>query len=170
MTMVFFNLLEKIDKHVQFPRIAAHCDVPCGIYDPISAQIAALTVIRSVDQLNEIQAKGKLSAHDNANFFRMVATKEEHTIKAKDEVRIIWGDFIKQSHLEKFPELHTLVHSIMLAGSKAKQNIDKDAALDLLDKVNRFAEIFWALKDVKTYRAICPYSPAVEVVYPDLKK
>ncbi len=57
----------------------------------------------------------------------------------------------------------------MLAGSKAKQHINKEAALELLDKVNQFAEIFWAIKGIKTYRAACPYAPAAEVVYADLK-
>lgn len=163
------NILKKLDKKFKFSAVSAHCDVPCGIYDPSTAQLAALTVIRCVDQLNELNAKGELSLNDQANFGRMVAVKEEHGIKVKDEIRIIWGDFIKQPQLDAYPELHELTHSIMLAGSKAKQHVDKEAALDLLDKVNRFAEIFWAIKEVKTYRAICPYAPAQEVVYPDLK-
>lgn len=167
--MAIFKLLEKIDQHQPFQRISAHCDVPCGIYDPSTAQIAALTVIRSIDQLNDLHAKGDLSIHEHANFSRLVAAKEEHAESAKTEVRIIWGDFIKQPQLDNFPELHTLAHSIMLAGSKVRQNVDKEVALDFLDKINRFAEIFWELKGVKTYRAVCPYAPAVEVVYPDLK-
>lgn len=166
---MLFNALNKLDKKIAFNRVSAHCDVPCGIYDPMTAQIAALTVIRSVDQINEIAAKDEMSTNDHANFGRMVAVKEEHGIKVKQEIAIIWGDFIKQPQLEAYPELHELTHSIMLAGSKAKQHVDKAAALDLLDKVNRFAEIFWEIKGVSTYRAVCPYAPAVEVVYPDLK-
>lgn len=166
---MLFKLLNQVDKAVSFERVSAHCDVPCGIYDPSTAQLAALTVIRSVDQLNELDAKDSLSLNDHANFGRIVATKEEHGIKVKEEIRIIWGDFIKQPQLDAYPELHELTHNIMLAGSKAKQHVDKDAALDLLDKVNRFAEIFWEIKGVKTYRAVCPYAPSVEVVYPDLK-
>ncbi len=100
---------------------------------------------------------------------RHLRPKEEHVAKFKEEIRIIWGDFIKQPQLDAHPELHTLVHDIMLAGSKAKQHVDKEAALDLLDKVNQFAEIFWDIKGVKTYRAVSPYAPAAEVVYPDLK-
>lgn len=166
---MLYSLLNKLDQYKTFARASAHCDVPCGIYDPSTAQLAALTVIRSVDQLNELSAKSELSVNEHANFGRIVATKEEHGIKVKEEIRIIWGDFIKQPQLDEYPELHELTHSIMLAGSKAKQHVDKQAALDLLDKVNRFAEIFWAIKGVKTYRAVCPYAPSVEVVYPDLK-
>ena len=57
----------------------------------------------------------------------------------------------------------------MLLSSKAKQNIDKDVTLELLEKVNRFAEIFWKTKNVDTYKAVCPYPPKQEVIYPDLK-
>lgn len=166
---MLFNLLNQLDKKQAFNRVSAHCDVPCGVYDPATAQIAALTVIREVDQLNEIAEKDEMSMNDHANFGRMVAVKEAHAIKVKEEICIIWGDFIKQPQLDEYPELHDLVHSIMLAGSKAKQHVDKAAALDLLDKVNRFAEIFWSIKGVPTYRAVCPYAPSVEVVYPDLK-
>ena len=166
---MLFNLLSQLDKKITFNQVLAHCDVPCGIYDPMVAQIAALTVVRQVDQINEISTKDEISTNDKANFGRMVAVKEEHVKKVKGEVIIIWGDFIKQPQLDSHPELHGLVHSIMLAGSKAKQHVDKEAALDLLDKVNLFAEIFWKIKGVKTYRAVSPYAPAVEVVYPDLK-
>ncbi|PIE45314.1 MAG: superoxide dismutase, Ni [Gammaproteobacteria bacterium] len=166
---MLFKLFSQLDKQFSFDRVSAHCDVPCGIYDPSTAQIAALTVIRCVDQLSEIDTKASMSLNDHANFGRMVAVKEEHAVKVKEEIRIIWGDFIKQPQLDQYPQLHGLVHDVMLAGSAAKQHVDRDAALKLLDKVNEFAEIFWTIKGVKTYRAICPYAPAVEVVYPDLK-
>lgn len=56
----------------------------------------------------------------------------------------------------------------MLAGSQAKQNIDRQKAMDLLALVNRFAEIFWATKQVATFTATCPYPPAEQLVYPNL--
>ncbi|MBS9777465.1 MAG: superoxide dismutase, Ni [Gammaproteobacteria bacterium] len=166
---MLFKIFNSLDKKLSFSRISAHCDVPCGVYDPMVAQIAALTVIRQVDQINAIAEKEEMSINDRANFGRMVTVKEEHATKVKEEIHIIWGDFIKQPQLESYPELHSLVHNIMLAGSKAKQHVDKEASLDLLDKVNQFAEIFWEIKGVKTYRAVSPYAPAAEVVYPDLK-
>jgi nickel superoxide dismutase len=55
----------------------------------------------------------------------------------------------------------------MLA-SMSKQEVDREAATQLLDRVNRFAEIFWEIKGVETYRATCPYPPSLEVVYPRL--
>ncbi|SFC28632.1 superoxide dismutase, Ni [Pseudoalteromonas denitrificans] len=165
---MLFNLISKLDKKLKFSTASAHCDIPCKIYDPISAQIAVLTMIRMVDLLNDINEKSNLTANDQAQFHRLLNQKEEHGNKVKEEIRIIWGDYIKQPQLEKFPELHALTHSIMLASSKAKQHIDKDATLDLLNKVNRFAEIFWATKGLETYTAVCPYPPTQTLVYPKL--
>ena len=167
---MIYKLLNFIDKTNPLKKVSAHCDIPCKIYDPIISQIAVLTMIRLVDLINEIEQKAELSVSDYAQISRLVAQKEEHGHKVKDEIRIIWGDYIKQPQLEKYPELHDLTHSIMLASSKAKQNIDKDASVDLLEKVNRFAEIFWNSKDIKTFKAISPYPPGMELVYPDLKK
>jgi nickel superoxide dismutase len=160
--------LSKLDQLFKFDTVSAHCDIPCKIYDPSTAQIAVLTMIRMVDLLEELNAKDTLTPNDHAQFSRLVAQKEEHGHKVKEEIRVIWGDYIKAPQLEKFPELHELAHSIMLASSKAKQHIDKDATLDLLAKVNRFAEIFWATKGVATFTADCPYPPAQPVVYPKL--
>ncbi|WP_042145793.1 MULTISPECIES: superoxide dismutase, Ni [unclassified Pseudoalteromonas] len=165
---MLFNLVNKLDQKFSFSTASAHCDIPCKIYDPISAQIAVLTMIRMVDLLNELNEKTDLTANDQAQFSRLLNQKEDHGNKVKEEVRIIWGDYIKQPQLEKFPELHELTHSIMLASSKAKQHIDKDATLDLLNKVNRFAEIFWITKGVETFTAVCPYPPAQTLVYPKL--
>ena len=110
-----------------------------------------------------------MTSKDHAQISRLIAQKEEHGHKVKDEIRVIWGDYIKEPQLEKYPELHTLSHSIMLAASKAKQNVDKSATLDLLEKVNRFSEIFWDSKNIKTFKAVSPYPPEQELVYPDLK-
>lgn len=163
------TLLEKIHSVAPFTRVSAHCDIPCKIYDPSTAQIAVLTMIRMVDLLQELEQKSELSFNDQATFNRLVAEKEAHGIKVKEEVRVIWGDYIKQPQLDQFPNIHQLVHSIMLATSYAKQHIDRDATVKLLGLVNEFAEIFWQTKQVATYTATCPYPPAEQVVYPDLK-
>ena len=167
---MIFSVFRGLDKILSFESAKAHCDIPCKIYDPIISQIAVLTMIRLVDLIEEIEKKDSLTSKDHAQISRLIAQKEEHGHKVKDEIRVIWGDYIKQPQLEKFPELHELSHSIMLLASKAKQNIDKNASLELLEKVNRFAEIFWKSKDVNTFKATCPYPPQQEVVYPDLKK
>ena len=167
---MIYKIISVIDKIKPLKKVSAHCDIPCKIYDPIISQIAVLTMIRLVDLIEEIEKKDSLTSKDHAQISRLIAQKEEHGHKVKDEIRVIWGDYIKEPQLEKFPELHTLSHSIMLAASKAKQNIDKAATLHLLEKVNRFAEIFWATKNIKTFKAISPYPPEQELVYPELSK
>lgn len=167
---MIYKILRLLDKIKPIENVSAHCDIPCKIYDPIISQLAVLTMIRLVDLIEEIEKKDSLSLADHAQVSRLIAQKEEHGHKVKDEIRIIWGDYIKEPQLEKYPELHDLVHSIMLQSSKVKQNIDKNAALELLEKVNRFAEIFWDSKGIDTFKAKSPYPPEKELIYPDLKK
>ena len=167
---MIYKILRLLDKIKPIESVSAHCDIPCKIYDPITSQLAVLTMIRLVDLIEEIEKKDSLSLADHAQVSRLIAQKEEHGHKVKDEIRIIWGDYIKEPQLEKYPELHNLVHSIMLQSSKVKQNIDKNAALELLEKVNRFAEIFWDSKGIDTFKAKSPYPPEKELIYPDLKK
>lgn len=148
--------------------VSAHCDVPCGIYDPSTAQIAALTVIRMMDQINEVNENGINGVNEKHKFARLVSEKEEAAELVKHEVRIIWGDYIKAPVIEKYPHVHELAHNIMMAGSKCKQNVSKEASLELLKLVNEFAEIFWASKNVDTFTADSPYAPNQPVVYPKL--
>ena len=167
---MLYKIINYIDKKFILNVSKAHCDIPCKIYDPIEIQVAVLTIIRTTDLLLELNEKETKNSNDHAQFNRLVAQKEEHGIKVKESVRVIWGDYFKTPQLEKFPETHELVHKIMLTSSKAKQNIDREVSVELLSLVNRFAEIFWDTKGVNVYKANCPYPPALKVVYPDLKE
>ena len=167
---MIFNTLNKINKILSFDKVSAHCDIPCKIYDPITAQISVLTMIRMVDLIEELRSKPNLELDDQAQLSRLISQKEEHGLKLKDDIRVIWGDYFKTPQFEKFPEIHELTHEIMLAASKAKQNINRDITLELLEKVNKFSEIFWKSKGIDTYIATCPYPPSLDVVYPDLKR
>lgn len=162
------NALNFLDKKLNFKNASAHCDIPCGIYDPIVAQINALTVVRIMDLIKELQDKDELSFNDQARLSRLMSEKEAHVGRVKDEVRVIWGDFLKAPQFEKHPETHELVHTIMLNSSKCRQDLGRNYAMDLLDSVNKFAEIFWACKGMETYTAKCPYAPNEDVVYPKL--
>ncbi|ASK79618.1 superoxide dismutase, Ni [Paraphotobacterium marinum] len=152
------------------PQLKAHCDIPCKIYDPHHAQVAVLTMIRMIDLIQELNGKDSLNITEQTRLIRFVSQKEEHGVILKNEIRVIWGDYFKTPQFEKFPEIHELTHSIMLLTSKVKQEINRDDALELLKKVNRFSEIFWLTKGVKVYEAVSPYPPSENVVYPDLKK
>ena len=146
----------------QIKNAYAHCDIPCKIYDPAVSLIAALSVVRLTDILLEI---GDLNSLDNqSKLARVVAQKEDEAQKVKDEVNIIWGDYFKEPQLEAFPETHEIVHGIMRLGSKCKQEVSREAAEELLQELNRFADIFWKTKDIETQRVIAPYPPALPTI------
>jgi len=166
---MIYKILNKLDSNKPFNQVSAHCDIPCKIYDPISAQLAVLTMIRMVDLLNELQRSVNFHLEQQATFNRLVGEKEIHGKKVKEEISIIWGDYFKHPQLEAYPELHGLTHEIMLATSFAKQHINRDKTVLLLEKVNQFSEIFWRSKGIPVYRAKSPYPPSEVLVYPDLK-
>ena len=166
---MIFNLIKKIDSYSPLPVAKAHCDIPCKIYDPMPAQLAVLTMIRMVDLIAELPSDKPLTLEQHATLNRLVQEKEKHGQIVKNEIQVIWGDYIKQPQLDKYPDLHKLTHDIMLTASAAKQKVDRTVTADLLDLVNQFAEIFWQTKNIAVYRAKCPYLPEEIVVYPDLK-
>ena len=145
----------------------AHCDIPCAVYDPGVAQYAALSVVRFLDLIGEMPENIE-SKKDLAHLSRLVQQKEEHAIEVKDAVRTIWGDYFKDPHIEKFPEIHELAHSIMMTASKCKPDIDRQNGIDLVEKVNRFAEIFWATKDVNTETKKSLNPPHMDMIVPML--
>lgn len=156
------QLLTKLDNRLGFTHVSAHCDIPCKIYDPISAQLAVLSVIRFTDLIDE------LDAGNASQLVRLVREKEIHAEKVKQEIRVIWGDYFKAPQIEKYPDVHELVHKIMMAGSACKQHVNRDKCLELLALVNQFAGYFWGSKGIETVLATCPYPPAEQVVYPKL--
>src|SRR3989344_4227353 len=119
----------------------AHCDVPCGIYDPKVAQIAAATVLKMVQKINELPERGKSKNEDNA-LIRMVWTKEEHARKCKDELLILWTDYFKPEHLQMFPNLHETFWKAAKLCSKNKQEVNVQLAQELVRAVDGIAEIF----------------------------
>ncbi len=147
-----------------FTSVKAHCDIPCGIYDPISAQIAALSVIRMLDLMKELEQSDDLTYENK--LARYISIKESETEKVKHEIRIIWGDFIKPDMVEKYPNIHALTHKIMALASQARQGASRDLALELLQSVNEFAEIFWEIKGVKTKKIKAHYAPNEDIVVP----
>jgi nickel superoxide dismutase len=166
---MFHKIAKKLDQHFDIDSVDAHCDIPCGIYDPHQAQIGALTVIRMIDLMDtliETHSGDKVEFHNS--MARYVAVKEEHAELAKHEIRVIWGDFIKDAQLEKYPQLHGLVHKIMQLGSKARQTADRETGLAFLAAINEFAEIFWAIKGKTTKRVKSPYSVSEDMVVPEL--
>lgn len=151
--------------------VYAHCDVPCGIYDPHGAQIAAHTVIRMTDMINDLQVTSENPPFDErkkiiSQISRLTKVKEEHAELVKHEIRIIWGDYFKPEHLKDNPDLHELVFQTMKLASKARQEVNLEAANELLDNVQKIAEIFWKTKGVKTAKLKAPYPSGGEIIVP----
>ena len=165
---MLYKSLNKLDKIFSFEKVHAHCDIPCKIYDPAVAQIAALSVLRMIDLMDELQKKADKSLQTTNTMSRYIKEKEVQAKICKDEVTIIWGDYFKTPQFEKFPKAHELVHSIMMAASKTKQEPSRETGLKLIELVNEFADMFWQTKGVKTKKATCPHPPSLEMIYPDL--
>ena len=146
---------------------AAHCDVPCGIYDPHAAQIAAHTVIRMVDLIEGLGSDLNNAAHLNT-ISRHIAVKESHAAIAEHEIIILWTDYFRPEHAEKYPQLHDLVWKTCKLTSTVKQQVNKQAALDLLAGVQQIAELFWETKGVKTKRVPSGQPTGGEIVQPVL--
>ena len=91
----------------------AHCDIPCGIYDPTPAKIAAKTVVRMVMQIEDTHPPTNAQdAHEMSHYMnavsRRVAVKEEHARICKHELLTLWSDFFNAEHLAKYPNLHDM--------------------------------------------------------------
>lgn len=146
---------------------SAHCDIPCGIYDPHYAQIAALTVVRMNQLIEGMEAPAMDKAARDKYMHaltRYTHIKEEHAELCKHEIRIIRGDFFKPDNSPD--NLGQLTDNIMKTASKARQNIDMDAANQLLELVNEFAAAFWKAKGIETKKVSSNQAAGGEFVVP----
>ena len=140
----------------------AHCDIPCGIYDPHQAQLAAHTVIRMTELLSEIKNGNDLkSQHDIS---RMTYVKEKHAGIIEEELETLRNDYFKDEHYKEYPNLQDLFLDTLKAVSKVRQNIDINVANELLTGVLEIAEIFYKTKGVKPVRGKSVYPTKGEIV------
>ena len=119
---------------------SAHCDLPCGVYDPAQARIEA----ESVKAICE-----KYQANEDPEFrTRALIIKEQRSELVKHHLWVLWTDYFKPPHFEKYPQLHQLVNeATKLAGaSGAKGSADPEVADQLLAKIDEIAKIFWETK------------------------
>ncbi len=128
----------------------AHCDGPCGVYDPSSARIAAEAVLSMSKKLTDLKAPDP--SDDKAfteylnTFSRYVAIKEEQAHIAKTELLVLWTDYFKPVHLEKYPELHDVFWKAAKLCSETKVHVNVEACEDLMKTIEKIHEIFWATK------------------------
>ncbi|CAL9538323.1 Superoxide dismutase [Ni] [Streptomyces sp. enrichment culture] len=119
-------------------KVSAHCDLPCGVYDPAQARIEA----ESVKAVQE-----KYQANEDADFrARAITIKEQRAELAKHHVSVLWSDYFKPPHFEKYPQLHTLVNDTLKALSAAKASNDPATGQKALDLIAEIDRIFWETK------------------------
>ena len=131
-----------------FGDVQAHCDVPCGIYDPISAKIAAQTVLKMAVRLEaaDLSQGGDISVPNSVA--RDIAVKEEHAQGVKSELNILLSDYFKPEHLADYPNLHELFWNANKLAGANKQGVSSSSAKELVEAVDEIAKIFWATKGV----------------------
>jgi nickel superoxide dismutase len=150
---MFYRIIRTIANSIPSEVVYAHCDVPCGIYDPKGAQTAAATVLKMVEKLQatdlpDVSNKQLLLEYDNTTT-RMIMTKEEHAQKCKTELLILWTDYFKPEHLAKFPNLHDTFWKAAKLCSANKQSVDVAKAQELVSAVDEIATIFQQSKAAK---------------------
>ncbi|MEA2554977.1 MAG: nickel superoxide dismutase [Actinomycetota bacterium] len=118
--------------------VHAHCDLPCGVYDPAQARIEA----ESVKACQE-----KFQGSDDAEFkARAVTIKEERSTMVKEHLWVLWTDYFKPEHLEKHPDLHEKFWNATKLAGAAKKSNDPAQGQQLLDSIDEIAKIFWETK------------------------
>jgi nickel superoxide dismutase len=122
--------------------VYAHCDVPCGVYETDTMKHAADTCLKMVEK---IDALGEIDSIEKRNsLVRMVMTKEEHAQKVKDQLYLLWSDYFKPEHLQKYPKLHETIWLAAKQASKVKQTVDAKECQDLITQVQTVSDIFSA--------------------------
>lgn len=158
MKRIFNSLFNILPQNIAF----AHCDIPCGIYDPYLLQRAAHTVIRMTQLLKEVKQDDDLvSDHMIA---RVTHVKEEHSNILEEELETLRNDYFKEEHYKEYPNLNGLFINVLKSSAKARQNIDIQSAQDSLAGAQEIAEIFFKTKNVEPVRVKSLYPTEGEIV------
>lgn len=119
-------------------KVSAHCDLPCGVYDPAQARVEA----ESVKAIME-----KYAASDDPYFKeRAIVIKEERAAEVNKHLDILWYQYFQPAHLESYPQLHDTFWKAKKATSQAKRVNDVAVAQGLLDSIAEIDRIFWETK------------------------
>jgi nickel superoxide dismutase len=152
-------MFEKFAKKFAAPEVEAHCDGPCGVYDPASARIAAEAALSMTKKILDLEIpdhgdKAAMNAFFNTKA-RYVRIKEEQAHLAKEELLVLWTDFFKPQHLEQVPDLHEKFWKAAKLCSAVKVEVNLQHAEELMAAIKEIHEIFWKAKgrDVTWYTA-----------------
>ena len=132
------RVLTLADRVIAPATVSAHCDLPCGVYDPAQARIEAQSVKATQEKIN--------ASEDHDFITRGLIIKEERAEMVKHHLWVLWTDYFKPEHLEAHPELHTLVWTATKTAGEAKKTNDPAVGQKLIDQIDAIAEIFWDTK------------------------
>ncbi len=125
--------------------VSAHCDGPCGVYDPAQARVHAEAVLSMTKKILALDPAD--GSHATANTLsRYIAIKEEEAHATKTDLLVLWTDFFKPAHLEQFPDLHETFWMATKQCSTCKTTVDLEAAESLMAMVETIHNMFWAAK------------------------
>ena len=149
---MFQEAIAKLIAKTAIETVSAHCDGPCGVYDPASARIAAEAALSMTKKIIDL---GPAESADHNTYSRFVSIKEQQAHLAKEELLILWTDYFKPEHLEQTPDLHDKFWNAAKLCSAVKQGVDVDAANDLMAAIEDIHNVYWASKsrDVAYYVA-----------------
>ncbi len=151
--------ISKIIKQLPAKTVHAHCDGPCGVYDPASARIAAEAVLSMTKKILALEtpapgdSAGAIAYYNTLT--RYIAIKEEQAQITKKELLILWTDYFKPVHLEKYPDLHDTFWKAAKLCSACKVEVSIEHANELMEAVEKIHKMFWASKEreVPFYKA-----------------
>ena len=126
--------------------VHAHCDLPCGVYDPAQARIEAESVKATQARYQDAE-KFKTAGETVEDYrTRALAIKEQRADLVKEHLWVLWTDYFKPEHLEKHPQLHDLFWKATKEAGAAKKSQDPEQGQQLLDAIDEIAKIFWETK------------------------
>ncbi|MCU1490196.1 MAG: Superoxide dismutase [Acidimicrobiaceae bacterium] len=132
------RLFTALDRVWPATTVYAHCDLPCGVYDPAQARIEAESVKGIIEKYN--------ASSDPAFQTRAILIKEERADLVKHHLWVLWTDYFKPEHVEKYPQLHELFWKTTKLAGDAKKSTDVAVANNLLDGIAEIDRIFWETK------------------------
>lgn len=127
------NILSKLN----IKPVYAHCDLPCGVYDPAQALIEAKSVL-AIQQ--------KYEGLDEANKTRAIIIKEERAELVKHHLMVLWADYFKPEHVERYPKLHDMFWGAIKQASICKHHNDSSEGEKLVAQIDEIARVFWETK------------------------
>tara|TARA_B100000886_G_scaffold142761_1_gene96961 strand:- start:291 stop:728 length:438 start_codon:yes stop_codon:yes gene_type:complete len=129
----------------------AHCDGPCGVYDPASARIAGEAVLSMTKKMLDLECPDTSNSKAMASYLntmsRYASVKEEQAQLCKSELLVLWTDYFKPAHLEDNPNLHELFWQSAKLCSSCKMEVSLEHAKELLDKIKEIHNLFWQTKN-----------------------